>query len=110
MTIHVELLSKICIEHPQRQETVDADGIRTITEITTNEDGKKVKVRIHLFSSTREELNNCCRSSGGYVVWRSERWLIIKWQNARPGPNSGPRKALNQVLIMLLLQLVKTLH
>jgi hypothetical protein len=32
-------------ETEQRQETVDANGIRTIVEFISNDDGKKVKVR-----------------------------------------------------------------
>jgi hypothetical protein len=32
-------------ETEQRQETVDANGIRTIVEYISNDDGKKVKVR-----------------------------------------------------------------
>jgi translation initiation factor 3 subunit G len=31
------------VDQPRIEETVDADGIRTITQYTTNEDGKKVK-------------------------------------------------------------------
>jgi hypothetical protein len=30
-------------DQPRTEEAVDADGIRTITHYTTNEDGKKVK-------------------------------------------------------------------
>lgn len=31
-------------DQPKGHETIDANGIRTIVEYTTNEDGKKVKV------------------------------------------------------------------
>jgi translation initiation factor 3 subunit G len=30
-------------DQPRTEEAVDADGIRTMTQYTTNEDGKKVK-------------------------------------------------------------------
>jgi len=31
-------------DQPKIQETVDANGVRTIVEYTTNEKGKKIKV------------------------------------------------------------------
>jgi len=71
------------LEHPQRQETVDADGIRTITEITTNEDGKKVKVIRRIRRVEKRTLVN-------HKVAERKAWAKFGAEKgSKPGPDNA---------------------
>lgn len=59
-------------DEPKIEETIDADGVRTIVQYTTNEDGKKVKVKTYPAPSNRSYIDTLIfRLFGGYVGLRN---------------------------------------
>jgi len=63
---------------PHIEETVDADGIRTIVEYTTNEEGKKIKI-------TRRIKQTLTRSNVEPAVAARKSWAKFGADQGKPG-------------------------
>ncbi|CAG7847281.1 Eukaryotic translation initiation factor 3 subunit G {ECO:0000255/HAMAP-Rule:MF_03006} Short=eIF3g {ECO:0000255/HAMAP-Rule:MF_03006}; AltName: Full=Eukaryotic translation initiation factor 3 RNA-binding subunit {ECO:0000255/HAMAP-Rule:MF_03006}; Short=eIF-3 RNA-binding subunit {ECO:0000255/HAMAP-Rule:MF_03006}; AltName: Full=Translation initiation factor eIF3 p33 subunit homolog {ECO:0000255/HAMAP-Rule:MF_03006}; Short=eIF3 p33 homolog {ECO:0000255/HAMAP-Rule:MF_03006} [Serendipita indica DSM 11827] len=65
------------------EETVDDEGVRTVTQITTNEDGKKVKI-VRKFRRVEK------RTLVNHQVAERKTWAKFGAEkNSKPGPNKA---------------------
>ncbi|KIM34002.1 hypothetical protein M408DRAFT_325546 [Serendipita vermifera MAFF 305830] len=70
-------------DQPRNEETVDANGIRTITQYTTNEDGKKVKVTRRIRRIEKRTLVN-------HQVAERKTWAKFGAEKgSKPGPDNA---------------------
>ncbi|PVF97990.1 translation initiation factor 3, RNA-binding subunit [Serendipita vermifera] len=70
-------------DHPRIEETVDADGIRTITQYTVNEDGKKVKITRRIRRVEKRTLVN-------HQVAERKTWTKFGAEKgSKPGPDNA---------------------
>ncbi|KAF9558600.1 translation initiation factor 3, RNA-binding subunit [Agrocybe pediades] len=69
------------LELPKNEEFVDENGIRTVTEYTVNEDGKKVKI-------TRRIKRTLQKSVVDHAVAERQKWAKFgQEKNNKPGPD-----------------------
>jgi len=74
-------------DQPKIEESIDANGIRTIVEYTTNEEGKKVKI-------TRRIKRTLQRSLVEHAVAERKQWAKF---GAEKGKKTGPDRATTTV-------------
>jgi len=80
---------------PKIEETVDADGIRTITQYTTNEDGKKVKIIRRIRRVEKRTLVN-------HKVAERKAWAKFGAEKgSKPGPDNATTTVGENVMLKM---------
>ncbi|KAG8955370.1 translation initiation factor eIF3 subunit g [Tulasnella sp. 424] len=69
---------------PRIEETIGPDGVRTVIEYTTNEEGRKVKASLHPTSITRKIKPSLTESTVDPVVAARKSWAKFGAERGKP--------------------------